>query len=67
MGNAPISTAEVAQRLGLTESGLRHLLRRPDAPRPPLHPTARLLLWSEADVRRLTQYRDKLLKAKEIR
>ena len=52
----PITTLDVCRALGLTEPGLRHVLRRPDAPRPRLHPSARLFLWSEQDVQELAAY-----------
>lgn len=55
-----ITTRVVCERLGLTESALRHLLRRPDAPRPVRHPSALLFLWSEDDVEALGRFRDEL-------
>lgn len=51
-----ITTSTVCQRLGLTEPSLRYFLRQPDAPRPALHPTARLFLWCESDVKALAEY-----------
>jgi hypothetical protein len=54
-----ISTREVCRRLALNESTLRHALRRPGAPRPRLHPSARLFLWSEGDVAALARFLDR--------
>lgn len=51
-----ISTVDVCTRANLTESALRHVLRRPGAPRPPLHPTARVFLWREEDVEALIKF-----------
>ena len=51
-----LSTREVCRRLELTEPGLRHALRRPGAPRPQVHPSARIFLWREEDVRRLEEF-----------
>ena len=52
----PFSTGEACAAAGLTESNLRHWLRRPGAPRPPLHPTAHVFLWDEASVRALVAF-----------
>jgi len=51
-----INTRRVYEELGLTEPALRHVLRRPGAPRPALHPTARLFLWTREDVERLAAF-----------
>jgi hypothetical protein len=51
-----ISTREVCAAAGVSESGLRHILRRPGAPRPQLHPSARLFLWDESDVHALIEF-----------
>ena len=48
-----INTSAVCERLGLSEPALRHLLRRPGAPRPALHPSARVFLWTDSDVEAL--------------
>ena len=45
-----ITTCEVCRDLDLTEPALRHILRRPDAPRPAMHPSARVFLWTADDV-----------------
>ena len=52
----PLTTHEVCEELGLSEPALRHVLRRPGAPRPRLHPSARVFLWTAGDVDRLRQY-----------
>jgi hypothetical protein len=52
----PITTTDVCRALGLSEPGLRHVLRRPDAPRPSLHPSARLFLWTEHDIEKLAVF-----------
>jgi len=52
----PITTQEVCCRLELSEPALRHILRRPGAPRPALHPSARVFLWTEDDVDALAQF-----------
>lgn len=52
----PITTLDVCRALGLTEPALRHALRRPGAPRPALHPTVRVFLWTQADVDRLAAF-----------
>jgi hypothetical protein len=54
--DAFITTREVCADLHLTEPGLRHVLRRPGAPRPALHPTARVFLWTREDLDRLKEY-----------
>jgi hypothetical protein len=54
-----ISTRDVCCRFDIPESTLRHILRRPGAPRPRLHPSARLFLWSEADVAALARFLDR--------
>jgi hypothetical protein len=51
-----LSTREVCAAAGVSESGLRHILRRPGAPRPQLHPSARLFLWTERDVAALIDF-----------
>lgn len=51
-----ITTSTVCERLGLTEPSLRYVLRQPGAPRPLLHPTARLFLWCEEDVTALADF-----------
>lgn len=51
-----LTTAIACVRLGLPETTLRHVLRKPDAPRPELHPTARVFLWTETDVERLAAF-----------
>lgn len=51
-----LSTRAVCERLGISEDGLRHGLRRPGAPRPQLHPTAQIFLWTEADVQALAEF-----------
>lgn len=48
--NSPITTIDVCAALNLTEPALRHLLRRPGAPRPALQPSARVFLWTEGDL-----------------
>jgi hypothetical protein len=53
---SPITTRDVCRRLGLPESTLRHVLRRSGAPRPQLHPSARLFLWTEDDVAALARF-----------
>ena len=53
---SPITTIDVCAALNLTEPALRHLLRRPGAPRPALHPSARVFLWTEADVESLRAF-----------
>lgn len=45
-----IPTQAVCQTLGLTEPALRHALRRVGAPRPAIHPTAHIFLWTEDDI-----------------
>ncbi len=50
------STSDVCLQVGLTEPALRHVLRRPGAPRPQLHPSARFLLWTEDDVEALKRF-----------
>ena len=56
MFEEPITTWAVLQELGLTEPALRHVLRRPGAPRPRLHPSARVFLWTAEDVERLRRF-----------
>jgi hypothetical protein len=51
-----LDTRTVLLLLNLTEPSLRRLLRRPDAPRPEQHPSARVFLWTQADVERLAAY-----------
>lgn len=51
-----IATRDVCLEVGLTEPALRHVLRRPDAPRPDFHPTARVFLWTRADIARLRAF-----------
>lgn len=46
----------VCEQLGLTETALRAILRRPGAPRPALHPTARVFLWTSEDVLALRRF-----------
>jgi hypothetical protein len=60
----PITTREVCRRFGLPESTLRHVLRRPGAPRPQLHPSARLFLWTEDDVAALAAFMGRAAPAK---
>ena len=50
------STQEACERLGVPETTLRHVLRKPDAPRPELHPSARVFLWTETDLQRLAEF-----------
>lgn len=50
------STRQVCAELGLTEPRLRALLRKPDAPRPSFHPSARIFLWTRQDVHRWRRY-----------
>ena len=52
----PITTRDVCAELELSEPRLRHLLRRPGVPRPRLHPTARVFLWTQADLERLRRF-----------
>lgn len=54
--NEPLTTTDVCAALGLSEPALRHVLRRPGAPRPSLHPSARVFLWTSSDVERLREY-----------
>ena len=56
MSSRFLSTPEVCQALGTTEPALRHALRRVGAPRPPLHPTARIFLWTEDDVQAMAEF-----------
>ena len=51
-----ITTRTVLDRFQLSEPALRHVLRRPGAPRPTLHPTARVFLWTFEDVERLAAF-----------
>lgn len=51
-----ISVRTVCADLELTEPALRHVLRRPGAPRPEMHPSARVFLWTEDDVERLRAF-----------
>ncbi len=51
-----ITTPDVCRELELTEPALRHVLRRAGAPRPRLHPTARLFLWTREDVERIAAF-----------
>ena len=51
-----LTTRDVCRILNLTEPALRHVLRRPGAPRPPLHPSARLFLWAPDDLARLIDF-----------
>jgi hypothetical protein len=51
-----LTTATVCAELHVTESNLRHVLRRPGAPKPAQHPTARVFLWTRGDLERLKQY-----------
>lgn len=55
----PLTTRDVYIRLDLTEPALRHVLRRPGAPRPASHPSARIFMWTEEDVRRLEEFLQK--------
>jgi hypothetical protein len=50
------STREVCLQVGLTEPALRHVLRRPGAPRPAIHPSARLFLWTQEDIDALKRF-----------
>jgi hypothetical protein len=50
------STRDVCQQIGLTEPALRHVLRRAGAPRPQLHPSARLFLWTQEDIDALKRF-----------
>ncbi|MCK6446182.1 MAG: hypothetical protein L6Q99_07285 [Planctomycetes bacterium] len=59
-----ITTRNVLDRFQLSEPAFRHILRRPDAPRPALHPTARLFLWTNEDVERLGAYLEQLRAAR---
>lgn len=54
--DTPITTRDICVRFGIPESTLRHVLRRPGAPRPRLHPSARLFLWTEEDVASLSRF-----------
>jgi hypothetical protein len=45
-----LSTRDACAIAGLTEPALRHVLRRPGAPRPQLHPSARVFLWTQEDI-----------------
>lgn len=56
MDNQYLSTRAVCTHLSLTEPALRHVLRRPGAPRPSLHPTARVFLWTEGDLLALREF-----------
>jgi hypothetical protein len=51
-----ISTREVCAAAGISEPALRHVLPRPGAPRPQLHPSAHLFLWTEHDVAALIRF-----------
>lgn len=61
-----ITTPDVCRELHLTEPALRHVLRRPGAPRPRLHPTARLFLWTRDDVERLAAFLGKPAKVRSV-
>lgn len=50
------STPSVCESVGLSEPALRHALRRPGAPRPELHPTAHVFLWTQADIDALKRF-----------
>jgi hypothetical protein len=52
----PITTRDICVRFGIPESTLRHILRRPGAPRPQMHPSARLFLWELDDVEALARF-----------
>ena len=54
--NTPITTRWVCTHFGVPESTLRHILRRVGAPRPRMHPSARLFLWEPADVEALARF-----------
>ncbi len=56
MNHAFASTRTVCEQLGLTEPALRHVLRRPGAPRPKIHPSARVFLWTQDDIDALRQF-----------
>lgn len=47
------STRDVCARIGRSEPALRHILRRPGAPRPTIHPSAYVFLWTQADIEAL--------------
>jgi hypothetical protein len=51
-----ITTREVCAAAGISEPALRHILRRPGAPRPQMHPSARIFLWTEEDVAELIAF-----------
>ena len=53
---AILTTSDVCSQLGIAETRLRHVLRRPGAPRPAIHPTAFVFLWTAEDVRRLRDF-----------
>jgi hypothetical protein len=54
--NTDITTRAVCAHFNLPESTLRHVLRRPGAPRPRMHPSARLFLWQPKDVEALARF-----------
>lgn len=56
MEQAPLTTRAVCLALQLSETALRHALRRPGAPKPKLHPTCRVFLWTRSDVERLAVF-----------
>lgn len=51
-----IATRDVCHEVGLSEPALRHVLRRPGAPRPDVHPSAHVFLWTRADIERLRRF-----------
>ena len=53
---AYLSTRDVCQGVGLSEPALRHVLRRPGAPRPQIHPSARVFLWTHEDLNALRRF-----------
>lgn len=52
----PLTTTDVCRTLEISEPALRHLLRRPGAPRSRLHPSAHIFLWTEDDLRRVARF-----------
>ena len=51
-----LSTREVCRLVGLSEPALRHVLRRSRTPRPAMHASARVFLWTLDDVRKLAAF-----------
>lgn len=51
-----LTTREVCRHLGLSEPALRHVLRRLGAPRPAIHPSARVFLWTQRDIDDLAEF-----------